>query len=79
MEWKGVFKAVSSMSTSSSPELDMALYTICFLARPNALCPVQGPPRPGSTSASRNSLYRIQTFSNVYQNRSYIGSAYPTF
>ena len=76
---------------ASSPELDIALYTICFLARPDAQCPVQGPipPAPKVNSNSRTSTfvgrgprptrYRIQTYSQMFQGQKYIGSAYPIF
>lgn len=35
-----VLQPVTSIFVGTSPELEMALYTICFYTRPMALCPV---------------------------------------
>ncbi|CAG5093420.1 Similar to CG2145: Poly(U)-specific endoribonuclease homolog (Drosophila melanogaster) [Cotesia congregata] len=40
LELFGVLKPNITMLTGISPELEMALYTICFYARPNDICPV---------------------------------------
>ena len=69
VQWRGLYKSLDSMSMFSSPELDMALMTVCFLARPNALCNVQG---------SNGVAYKYQTYELIQNGVSYIGSAYPT-
>jgi len=40
-KWHGKLKNFGSVFIGISPELEMALYTVCFLARPNQLCPVE--------------------------------------
>ena len=40
-DWLGNFKSGGSMFLAVSPEMDLALYTICFLARPNQVCTVR--------------------------------------
>lgn len=77
MEWHGIYKPFNTISIGSSPELDIALYTICFLARPDAFCPVQGP--ASSDRNSRVTRYRIQSFVQTYRGNKFIGSAFPTF
>jgi poly(U)-specific endoribonuclease len=69
MKWNGVYKAISSIAVAGSPELEMALGTVCFLARPDALCPLQG---------SNGRAYNYQTYTFQYKGVTYIGTAYPT-
>lgn len=38
LKLKGQTKPVSSIVVGISPELEIALYTLCFMARPNKLC-----------------------------------------
>jgi len=40
-KWHGKMKNFGSVFIGISPELEMALYTVCFYARPNQLCPVE--------------------------------------
>lgn len=40
IELFGIVKPNATMLFGTSPELEMALYTICFYARPNDICPV---------------------------------------
>ena len=62
LNWKGVIKS-SSMFMGTPPELEMALYTICALTRPEKSCPMK----------FGNKSFSIKVFD---QNGS-IGSAYP--
>lgn len=86
MKWQGVYKPVSSITVASSPEMDMALYTICFLTRPDALCPIQGPlPTTSSTASTqraggnssnrRNSTSPARNSNNNNNNRQSSSSA----
>ncbi|MFO0089214.1 MAG: hypothetical protein ACK518_00070 [bacterium] len=68
------------MTTCSSPALDIALYTICFLTRPNAICPVQAGPNFHASQNLMNHLpfqYFIKTFEFRQNNKTYVGTAYP--
>lgn len=69
MSWRGVYKPISSISVGGSPELELALSTICFLARPNKKCKLVGP---------NGMEYKYQTFVIKYKGFEYVGTAYPT-
>lgn len=80
LQWEGVTKNFTTMTTCSSPALDIALYTVCFLARPNATCPVQAGPSFHASHNIKNPLrtsYFIQTFQIIRDHRTYVGTAYP--
>ncbi|XP_046445273.1 endoribonuclease CG2145-like [Daphnia pulex] len=70
MSWNGLYKSISSISISGSPEIELALATVCFLARPNAKCPLYG---------ANATPYAYQTYTLTYNSKTYIGSAYPTY
>lgn len=36
----GIVKSNATIFVGTMPELEMSLYTICFFARPNNVCPV---------------------------------------
>lgn len=74
MKFLGIFKPHSTLMIGSSPELEIALYSICFLTRPDSLCPIKG-----ATSNGRSTGYNIQTFVSKFQGRRFVGSAFPTF
>ncbi|KIH52189.1 hypothetical protein ANCDUO_17711 [Ancylostoma duodenale] len=38
--WQGLLKRIGSFLVGTSPEFDMALYTLCFLSRRGTQCPV---------------------------------------
>jgi len=69
MEWEGDYKPINSLAVASSPELQLALGTICFLARPDAKCPVVG---------TNGAKYYIQTYTYNYHGDIYVATAYPT-
>ena len=68
VSWRGEYKAFNSISVGASPELEMALYTICFLTRPNGSCPVE----------ANGVRYRIQSFTSNYNGKRFIGTTYPS-
>lgn len=70
MSWDGIYKPISSISVSASPEIDLALATVCFLARPNAKCHLSG---------ADGTAYAYQTYTQAYNSKTYVGSAYPTY
>ena len=69
MSWHGIYKPISSISVAGSPELELALSTICFLARPNKKCKLEG---------ANGTPYKYQTFVMKYKGVEYVGTAYPT-
>lgn len=70
MSYDGLYKAISSISVSGSPEIEIGLATVCFLARPNAKCPLSG---------ADGTAYAYQTYTLSQNGETYIGSAYPTY
>ncbi|EFX76267.1 Endoribonuclease-like protein [Daphnia pulex] len=74
MKYQGVFKPHSTLMIGSSPELEIALYSICFMARPDSLCPIKG-----QVANGRSTQYSIQTFVSKFHGRQFVGSAFPTF
>ncbi|XP_059494909.1 uridylate-specific endoribonuclease A [Stegostoma tigrinum] len=69
--WNGYFKEVGSEFIGSSPEFDFAIYTLCFIARPNSPCTVK---------LGKNTM-KIQTYTwtkSTYGNgKKYVASAFP--
>lgn len=68
ISWLGVYKPINSILVGSSPELEMALYTICFLARRDNWCPLE----------ANGVRYRIKSFGSHYQGKRLIGTAFPS-
>ncbi|KAM3967539.1 uncharacterized protein ACR2FA_010603 [Aphomia sociella] len=66
---QGVDKPVDSMFIGTSPELEMALYTLCFVTRTDNDCDLK--------LAGKD--VNIVTHSFRYRSKNYIGSAYPQF
>lgn len=55
------------MFIGTSPEFEMALYTTCFLLRPDRVCPLKlGEKR-----------FIIRTYTYTYRGKKLIGSAFP--
>lgn len=69
--WSNVIKPSGSMFVGTSPELEMALYTVCFFTRPDDRCPLS---LGGKTFGIQTRRYHLRG------NRgSVIGTAYPVF
>lgn len=66
-DWNNKEKQIGSMFVGTSPEFEIALYTVCYYSRPGARCPVK--------LNGRNVI--IQTHYINRQGKRYIGSAYP--
>ncbi|GLG92470.1 Poly(U)-specific endoribonuclease homolog [Gryllus bimaculatus] len=66
-KWSNVVKPVGSMFVGTSPELEMALYTICFLTRPDDRCQI----------TLGNKVVTIRTHTFRYRGKNLIGSAFP--
>ena len=64
---RDAIKALGSFFIGTSPEFDLALYTLCAFEFTNAICNV----RLGGTD------YRIQTWDINHKSGLQIGSAYP--
>lgn len=60
-------KPVNAMFVGTSPELEMALYTLCFEVRPDKECPI--------SLGGNKILIRTHTFR--YRGKNLIGSAFP--
>ncbi|XP_067667898.1 uridylate-specific endoribonuclease-like [Haliotis asinina] len=65
--WNGHRKSKGSFFVASSPEFDMAIYSICALMHPNAVC---------SFTMNGHSI-RIQTWDVSHKSGAQIASAYP--
>lgn len=66
-EQQGVTKPVNSMFIGTSPELEIALYTLCFVTRADKDC----------TLKLDNNNVDIVTHTFRYRSKNLIGSAYP--
>lgn len=66
-KYNGHNKPVTTLFVGTSPELEMALYTVCFYARPDANCPVS----LGGTK------FNIVTHKFKYRGNDLVGTAYP--
>ncbi|XP_012220789.1 endoribonuclease CG2145 [Linepithema humile] len=66
-KFKGHDKPVTTMFIGTSPELEMALYTVCFHVRPDGNCPVS----LGGTK------FNIVTRKFKYRGKDLVGTAYP--
>ncbi|XP_015114087.1 poly(U)-specific endoribonuclease homolog [Diachasma alloeum] len=66
-KFNNIDKPVTTMFIGTSPELEMALYTVCFFVRPEQTCPVS----LGGTK------FNIVTHKFRYRGYDLVGSAYP--
>lgn len=67
--WSGQKKCVGSMFLGTSPELDLAAYTVCFLTREKRSCHLEYNGKP----------VRIVTHGHTVKGKTYIATAYPDF
>lgn len=65
----GIIRPNVTIFVGTTPELEMALYTICFYARPNNLCPV----------SLGNTTFNIYTHAFRYYGKDLIDLALPIF
>ncbi|XP_068123402.1 uridylate-specific endoribonuclease [Hyperolius riggenbachi] len=69
--WDGFLKEVGSQFIGSSPEFELAMYTLCFIARPGKKCTL-------SMDGHNISIQTYQWTKSTYGNgRKYIATAYP--
>ncbi|XP_067012848.2 endoribonuclease CG2145 isoform X2 [Anabrus simplex] len=66
-KWSNVMKPVGTMFVGTSPELEMALYTVCFMTRPDEKCSLK----------LGGKVVGIKTHTFRYKGYNYIGSAFP--
>ncbi|XP_062565436.1 endoribonuclease CG2145-like [Armigeres subalbatus] len=62
-------KPSNSLFIATSPELEIALYTVCFQLRPDTECPL----------AVNGKKFTIKTFTFRYRGKNLIGGAWPNF
>ncbi|XP_055549223.1 endoribonuclease CG2145-like [Wyeomyia smithii] len=62
-------KPSNSLFVATSPELEIALYTVCFQMRPDTECPL----------AVNGKKFTIKTFTFRYRGKNLIGGAWPNF
>jgi len=67
--WDGVQKPYGGFFVGTSPELEMAVYTICLMTRPDSLCPI---------SLWGTNVW-IQTWRHYNNGQVLPGSSYPVF
>lgn len=65
--YNNIDKPVNAMFIGTPPEFDMAVYTICFMVKPNRGCPV----------SFANMKFIIRTHTFKYRGKRLIGSAFP--
>ena len=55
------------MFVGTSPELEIAIYTVCFYARPNSNCNLK----------MNNQKFAVKVFTQNYNGKTLVGSAFP--
>lgn len=64
-----LMKPSNSLFVGTSPELEFALYTVCFQMRPDTECPL----------AYNGKKFTVKTFTFRYRGKNLIGGAWPNF
>ncbi|XP_068226062.1 uridylate-specific endoribonuclease-like [Palaemon carinicauda] len=65
--WLNVPKRIGGMFTGTSPEFEIAVYTVCFLARQDTDCPIQ----------MNGHKFKVETWTMKYHNKVLVASAFP--
>eukprot|EP00094_Tigriopus_californicus_P010933 TCALIF_10547-PA protein Name:"Similar to endou Poly(U)-specific endoribonuclease (Paralichthys olivaceus)" AED:0.38 eAED:0.38 QI:102/0.83/0.85/1/1/1/7/69/394 len=68
-KWNGDMKCIGSMFVGTPPELDLAMYTVCFLTRGGGKC----------TLSYNDQEFYITTYDLQQNGKIHIGTAYPDF
>ncbi len=66
-EWHGESKCIGSFFIGTSPELDLSVFTVCFLTRRGRSCEM---------AFDGNSFF-ITTYDLLQNGRTHVGTAYP--
>ncbi|XP_046627971.1 endoribonuclease CG2145-like [Neodiprion virginianus] len=61
-----IVRPVTTIFVGTSPELEMALYTICFFVRPNGACPVSLGSTPFTIFTNKISYFGKETLFSAY-------------
>lgn len=61
-----VVRPVTTIFVGTSPELEMALYTVCFFVRPNGACPVSVGGTPFTIYTSKISYFGKEIMFSAY-------------
>lgn len=67
IQWKNLTKTGVTMFVGTSPELELALYTVCFFCRPDAKCKVR----------LNGQEFQVQTYHHNWFAKVLVASAYP--
>ncbi|XP_063283768.1 uridylate-specific endoribonuclease D-like isoform X1 [Pelobates fuscus] len=71
IRWSSYLKTLSSMFIGSSPEFELAIYTLCYVTRPDALCTVS---LGGKTLQLQTYTWANSTYGS---GKRYVASSYP--
>ncbi|KAG8452559.1 hypothetical protein GDO86_004373 [Hymenochirus boettgeri] len=71
LKWSTYLKTLGSFIVGSSPEFDMAMYTLCYVTRPDKLCNIK---IGGKTSKIQTYTWANSTYGN---GKRYVASSYP--
>uniref|UniRef100_A0A8D8U4V1 Poly(U)-specific endoribonuclease homolog n=1 Tax=Cacopsylla melanoneura TaxID=428564 RepID=A0A8D8U4V1_9HEMI len=67
IQWKNMTKTGVSMFVGTSPELELAIYTVCFFCRPDKLCKIR----------LNGQELDIQTYHHNWYDKTLVASAFP--
>ncbi|XP_072254511.1 uridylate-specific endoribonuclease D-like [Pyxicephalus adspersus] len=70
-KWSGYLKSIGSMFVGTSPEFDFAVFTLCYVTRPDSVCTVK---MGGQTLRIQTYTWANSTYGN---NKRYVASSYP--
>ncbi|PIO27553.1 hypothetical protein AB205_0086710 [Aquarana catesbeiana] len=70
-KWSNYLKSIGSLFVGSSPEFDLAVFTLCYVTRPDSVCTVT---MGGQTLKIQTYTWANTTYGN---GKRYVGSTYP--